>query len=105
MKLPYIMSYIWFPPHLSNSAAQRYLETIQKYPLISNIKRLIPAAIASDKEGVEVMAVDEVKRKDLGEAMEYIGKFLVEFRDIEGLKYQAKVFNTLNEAMSLIGKG
>ncbi|NVM34600.1 MAG: hypothetical protein HWN81_03330 [Candidatus Lokiarchaeota archaeon] len=51
------------------------------------------------------MAIDEVKRKDLGEALEYIGKFFVEFRDIEGLKYQAKVFNTLNEAMSLIGKG
>jgi hypothetical protein len=102
--VPYIVSYLWFPPHLSNTAAQRYLETIQKYPLISSIKRLIPAAIASDKEGVEVMAIDEVKRSDLGEALEYVGKFLVEFRNIEGLRYQAKVFNTLNEAMSLIGK-
>ncbi|MFX0043679.1 MAG: hypothetical protein ACFE8L_12275 [Candidatus Hodarchaeota archaeon] len=102
--MPYIISYLWFPPHLSNTAAQRYLETIQKYPLISSIKRLIPAAIASDKEGIEVMAIDEVKRNDLGEALEYIGKFLVEFRNIEGLRYHSRVFNTLSEAMSLIGK-
>jgi len=103
--MPYIISFLWFPPHLSNATAQRYLETLQKYPLISNIKRVIPAAIASNKEGVEVMVVDEVKGKDLGEAMDYIAKFLVEYRDIEGLRYQSRVFNTLNEAMGLIGKG
>ncbi len=99
------MSYLWFPPHLSDTAAQRYLETIQKYPLISSIKRIIPGAISSDKEGVEVIVIDEVKRKDLGEAMEWAGKFIVEFRNIEGLKYQVKTANTLNEAIGLVGKG
>jgi hypothetical protein len=99
------MSYLWFPPHLSDAAAQRYLETIQKYPLISSIKRVIPGAISSDKEGVEVIVIDEVKRKDLGEAMEWAGKFIVEFRNIEGLKYQVKTANTLSEAMGLVGKG
>lgn len=100
-----MMSYLWFPPHLSDTAAQRYLETIQKYPLISSIKRIIPGAISSDKEGVEVIVIDEVKRKDLGEAMEWAGKFIVEFRNIEGLKYQVKTANTLNEAIGLVGKG
>ena len=99
------MTYLWFPPHLSDVAAQRYLEAIQKYPLISSIKRVIPAAISSDKEGVEVIVIDEVKRKDLGEALEYAGKFIVEFRNIEGLKYQVKTANTLSEAMGLVGKG
>ncbi|MFX1452131.1 MAG: hypothetical protein ACFFCM_14945 [Promethearchaeota archaeon] len=103
--MPYIITYLWFPPHLSDAAAQRYLETIQKYPLISVIKRLIPAAITSDKKGVETMVIDEVKRKDLGEALDYIGKFVVEFRNIEGLRYQVKTVNTLNEAMALVGKG
>jgi hypothetical protein len=98
------MSYLWFPPHLSDIAAQRYLETIQKYPLIPSIKRLIPAAITADKEGVEVLVIDEVKGKDLGEALEYTGKFIVAFRNIEGLRYQTRTANTLKEAMSLIGK-
>ena len=103
--MPYIITYLWFPPHLSDNAAQRYLETIQKYPLISSIKRIIPAAITSDKEGIETMVIDEVKGKDLGEALDYIGKFIVEFRNIEGLRYQIRTANTLNEAMRLVGKG
>ena len=98
------MSHLWFPPHLSDTAAQRYLETVQKYPLIPNIKRLIPGAITADKEGVEVLVIDEVKMKDLGEALEYLGKFLVAFRNIEGLRYLTRTANTLNEAMRLIGK-
>lgn len=88
IKWPYILTYLWFPPNLSDTVAQRYLETIQKYPLISSIKRLIPAAITSDKECVEVLVIDEVKRKDLGEGMEYAGKLIVEYRNIEGLRYQ-----------------
>jgi hypothetical protein len=103
--LPYILTYLWFPPHLSDTAAQRYLETIQKYPIINGIKRIIPAAISTDKKGVEVIVIDEVKRKDLGEAMGYISKFVVEFRSIEGLNYQVKTANTLGEAMGLVGKG
>ncbi|MFW9969026.1 MAG: hypothetical protein ACFFDF_02420 [Candidatus Odinarchaeota archaeon] len=103
--MPYIITYLWFPPRLSDAAAQRYLETIQKYPLISSIKRVIPAAIAGEKEGIEVMVIDEVKTKDLGEALAYIGKFVVEFRNIEGITYETRVVNTLNEAMGLIGKG
>jgi hypothetical protein len=103
--MPYIISYLWFPPHLSDTAAERYLKTIQKYPLIPSIKRLIPAAISSDREGIEVLVIDEVKRKDLGEALEYTGKFIVEFRNIKGLRYQTKTVNTLSEAMGLVGKG
>ena len=102
--MPYIITTLWFPPHLSDAAAQRYLETIQKLPLIPIIKRPIPGAITSDKEGITTMVIDEVKRKDLGEAMEYIGKFVVEFRNIEGLRYQVKTVNTLSEAMTLVGK-
>jgi hypothetical protein len=103
--VPYIITSLWFPPHLSDAAAQRYLETIQKLPLISSINRVIPAAITADKKGVQSMVIDEVKRKDLGEALEYLGKFVVEFRNIEGLTYQIKTANTLSEAMRLVGKG
>lgn len=103
--MPYVISFTWFPPSLSNTVAQRYLETLQKYPLISSINRVIPGAIASTKEGIEVMIIDEVKGEDLGEVLEYSTKFLVEFRNIEGLRYHIRVFNTLNEAMGYIGIG
>ncbi len=102
--MPYVISFSWYPPSLANTVAQRYLETLQKYPLISSIKRVVPAAVSSTKEGLEVFLVDEVKQEDVGEALDYAGKFLVEFFDIEGFRYQIKVYNTLNEAMRYIGK-
>ncbi len=104
IKIPYIVSFTWYPPSLANAITQRYLETLQKYPIISSIKRIVPAAVSSTKEGLEVFLVDEVKREAVGEALDYISKFLVAFFDIEDFRYQIRVYNTLNEAMAYIGK-
>ncbi|MFW9882008.1 MAG: hypothetical protein ACFFG0_53775 [Candidatus Thorarchaeota archaeon] len=104
IKIPYIVSFAWYPPSLTDTTAQRYLETFQKLPLISNVKRIVPAAVAATKEGIEVIIVDEVKRENVGEALDYMAKFLIEFRDIEGFRYHIRTFSTLNEAMAYIGK-
>ena len=40
----------------------------------------------------------------MGEALDYGAKFLVEFRDIEGFRYQIRTFSTVTEAMAYIGK-
>jgi len=103
--MPYVISFAWCPPSQSNTVGQRYLETLQKYPVISSIKRIVPAAISSTKEGIEIMVVDEVKTEDLGEALVYATKFLVEFRDIEGFRYHIKAYNTVSEALSYVGMG
>ena len=102
--MPYVVTFSWYPPSVSDTVAQRYLETLQKYPLISSIKRVVPAAVTSTKEGIEVFIVDEVKREDVGEVLDYAAKFLVEFRDIEGFRYHIRNFSTLSEAMEYIGK-
>ena len=101
--MPYIISFVWYPLSQANVVSEKYLEMFQKLPVIPSIKRIVPAAVAATKEGIEAMVVDEVKREDLGEALEYIGKFLVEFRDIEGLRHQVRIFGTASEAMSYIG--
>ncbi len=102
--MPYVVAFSWYPPSASDIVAKRYLETLQKYPVISSIKRLVPAAVAATKEGIEVFVVDEVKREDMGEALDYAAKFLVEFRDIEGFRYHIRTFSTVTEAMAYIGK-
>lgn len=102
--IPYIVSTTWYPLFLADKVAQRYLETLQKYPIISEIKRVVPAAVATTKKGIEVFIVDEVKREDVGKANDYLAKFLVEFRDIEGFNYQIRSLSTLSEAMKYIGK-
>ncbi|MHA1987446.1 MAG: hypothetical protein ACW98D_12480 [Promethearchaeota archaeon] len=103
--MPYIISYVLYPPTQSNTVAQRYLEMLQKYPLPSIIKRLVPAAVASSLEGVEGVVVDEVKREDLGDAIDYNSQFLTEFRDIEGFRYHVRTYSTVTEALNYIGMG
>jgi len=103
--MPYVVSFAWYPPSQSNKVAQRYLGTLQKYPVISSIKRIVPVAVSSTKEGIEVMVVDDVKREDIGEAIDYNSQFLVEFRDIEGFRYHVRTFSTVGEAMGYIGMG
>ena len=95
----------WYPAHLAPKVAQKYLDTLQKLPVPSTIKRLVPAASTSTKEGIHVLNVDEVKQEDLGDAMDYAGKFLVEFHEIEGFKYEAKIYSTVSEALRNIGMG
>ena len=101
--MPYIISYTCYPPTQSDKVAKRYLEVFKKLPLISGIKRIIPAAVTSTEKGYEVMMVDEVKHENQGDAIDYLAKFLVEFRDIEGFTYKINSWSTLNEAMAFLG--
>ncbi len=101
--MPYIIIFTWYPPSQANNVAKKYLKTLQKLPIPSIVKRVVPASVSSDREGIEVMVIDEVKREDLGEALDYASKFIVEFWDIEGFRYQIKVSTALQDAMKYIG--
>jgi hypothetical protein len=103
--MPYLISFAWYPLSQTNTVAQKYLEMFQKLPVISCIKRIVPAANAATKEGIEVMVVDEVKQEDVGEALDYLSRFLIEFRDIEGFNFHIRTFSTLTEGMAYIGVG
>jgi predicted ester cyclase len=103
--MPYLITYTWYPPALANNVAQRYLEVLQKYPIPSYIKRLVPAANSSGKDGLEALNIDEVKEADLGKAMTYMTTAMVEFRDIEGFRYEIRIFLTVVEGLKLLGMG
>ncbi len=96
--------FTWFPPSIVETVAQRYLDTLQKFPVPKIIKRLVPAATAVTKKGIESINFDEVKTEDLGEAMEYTAKFAMEFYDIEGFRCYLKTYSTIQESLSYIGK-
>jgi len=101
--MPYIVMFTWFPPSIVKTVAQRYLETLKKLPVPSIIKRLVPVATVATKDGIESMNVDEVKKEDLGEAMEYLSKFVMEFYDIEGFRCYIKSYSTISESLKYIG--
>lgn len=77
---------------------------MQKYPIPDIIKRTPPGS-AADKDGIESIIVDEVKPKNLGAAWEYLEKFLIEFRDIEGFRWHRKIYGTVVEVLKLVGMG
>ena len=103
--MPYIMTYCWYPFTVNPKVAQRYLENLQKYPIPAFIKRLVPAANSATKDGLEILNIDEVKPKDLGEAFEYINVFMSHLEDIEGLSWNLRVFSTVTEGLKRLGMG
>jgi hypothetical protein len=103
--MPYLITFTWYSPSQANKVAQRYLDTLKKLPVPPIIKRLVPAATASTKEGFEVVNVDEVKKEDLWEASDYLSKFMLEFRDIESVRYHIRQFATIAEGLKMIGLG
>ena len=103
--MPYLITFTWYPPSQAKKVAQRYLDSLKKLPVPPIIKRLVPAATASTKEGFEVLNVDEVKKEDLWEANNYLSKFMLEFQDIEGVRFHIRNFSTIAEGLKLIGMG
>lgn len=103
--MPYIVIFASYPPYLANKVAEKYLEVLQKYPVPSYMKRPIPAASAATKEGIEVINFDEVKEEDLGKGADYLGKSMLEFRDIKEFRWDIRIFSTISEALKNIGMG
>ncbi len=103
--MPYILVNSWYPPHLADKVAKRYLELLQKNPIPDYVKRLIPAASRATIDGINVMNVDEVKKDKLGDAYEYAVKFMLGFRDIEGFRYEIVTLTTVADALKFIGMG
>lgn len=103
--MPYVIITCWYPPHLAQKVAQKYLDSLQKLPVPSTVKRVVPAASTSSQDGIIVLNVDEVKEEDLGAVMDYTGKFMVEFIEIEGFRYEVKIYNTVSEGLKNIGLG
>lgn len=104
--MSYVMTHCWYPNHIGDEVAKKYLEVMQKYPPDESIaKPIIPAAVTATKEGLEVLSVDEAKRQKIGDALERNVAFMTEFRNIPGFSYEIKTWSTVEEALAWIGLG
>ena len=103
--MPYIITFAWYPLTAIKPVAEKYLETIKIMPVPSIIKRLVLAASSATIEGIEIINVDEVKKEDMWEGTNYNTRFMLEFKDIEGVRFNIRSFSTLAEGMKDIGMG
>jgi hypothetical protein len=104
--MPYVITRCWYPNHLVDEVAKKYIEIMEKYPPDESIsKTIVPAAVSSTKNGIETISIDEVKSQKLADALEHDALFMAEYRNIKGFRYETKVWSTVEEAMKQIGMG
>jgi hypothetical protein len=99
-----IMVTSWYPPTRTIEAAEKYIEVMQKIPDDPSIAEpLVTVGVNSCKDGIEVIAISNVKKGKYEEAMNLTLRRMVMFHGIEGYRYEIKTLQTLEEAMPLIG--
>jgi hypothetical protein len=104
MKMPYIFASSSYPTHKVNEVVEKYFEALKKYPPDRTLgKELIQAAVSTDEKGIKSLGVSLVKEGKLNEALTYIGKMMAMFQPIEGFEYKIRVWNTVIEALDMIG--
>jgi hypothetical protein len=106
MIMPYLITRCWYPHHLADEVAKKYIETMEKYPPDESLaKTVVPAAVSSTRKGIQTITIDEVERQKLGDALKHDSLFMAEFRKIEGFSYEIRPWSNLEEAMKEIGMG
>jgi hypothetical protein len=104
MIMPYLITRCWYPNHLVDEVAKKYMENLEKYPPDESVsKTIVPAAVSATKKGIEVISIEEVERQKLGDALEREALFMAEYRNINGFRYETKTWATVEEAMKYIG--
>ncbi len=104
--MPYVITRCWYPNHLVDEVAKKYIENLEKFPSNESIsKTIVPAAVSTTKDGIETISIDEVESQKLSDTLEHDALFMAEYRNIKGFRYETKVWSTVEEAMKQIGMG
>lgn len=101
--MPYIIVTTQYPSHKVQEVAEAYLEALKKYPPDESLgTQVVPAAVKTTLDGIEVLAVIEVKAGKLEEAVDRTIREMAMYLPIEGLEYSIDTWATVSEAMSSI---
>ena len=102
----YIMTTTYYPHDKADEVGRKYLETLEKIPPDENLAvQLVPAGVDSNENGICTIQIVEVKTGKLEEALNRSYRFMIEFRNIVGFRYEVKPLMAVDEALPLIGMG
>ena len=97
--MPYIIVQAWYPTDINTEAVEKYLEVLKEYPFDKSLaKETIPVAANTNKDGIEVLSVMEVKPGKLEEAWKWAGKRMGMFQEVKGFEYNMRLWSTLTES-------
>ena len=104
--MPYIIVRTLYPANKIDEVAKKYLEVTEKFPPDETLgKVVVPVAATITTDGVEAMGISEIERDKLADALDYTIKIMLEYRNIEGYKYEIKTWSTVEEALGMLGLG
>lgn len=93
-----------YPGDKVKEVSNMYVKAMTKYPTDANLGNpVVPVAIRSTFQGIEVMSISEVKKGKLDDAMTLAVNRLTMFHDIQGYRYTISTYLNLEEAMKAIG--
>lgn len=102
--MPYIVTQCWYPPNKTDEMTNKYLEVLEKFPFDDSVgNQIIPVAVTVNISGYESLSIVETELSKTGEALEYAKRFMIEFRNIEGLNYEIKAWSTAAEGLARMG--
>ncbi len=102
--MPYLITTMLYPGDKAEEVAKRYLEAITKYPPDGSLgTEIVPAAVKSTLQGIKVMAISEVKKGKLEDAMTRTVNIITMFHSIKGFESTTETYLTVEEALKTIG--
>ncbi len=104
--MPYVFTTSIFPPHTTDQLAKIYVAGLKDFRPKQRAlaKEIIPNAIKSTNEGIEVIGVNDVKEGKLDEYLLLAQKYMTSFHAIEGFRYRIDVRFKVTEALELLRK-
>lgn len=103
--MPYVFIHSMFPGHKAEEISKVYLEEDKKFRVAARglTKQVIPNAVLSTPEGMDVIGVHDVKEGNLEKFLMVQYESMVPYQRIEGFKYKIEVRLKITEALGMIG--
>jgi len=102
--MPYLVTNSLYPSEKADEVGKIYLEALTKYPPDENLAtEVVPSAIKTTHEGIKSIAISEVKKGKLEEAITYALKFMAMFLSVEGFEFTMDHYLTIEEGLAVIG--
>ena len=103
--MPYVVTTSKFPLDKANEAAKIYVESIKEFRSKQRelTKEIVPNAIKATDDGIETFGVHDVKEGKLEEFLTLQQRYMVNYHNIPGYKYNIEVRFKVTEALEMIG--
>ena len=102
--MPYIIVNAWYPTDTVPEVANKYMEILKEFPFDKSLgKETIPVAASSNRKGIKVLSILEVKEGKLQEAITWAGRRMIPFQSIKGFEYKTRVWSTVVESLEPLG--